>query len=462
MKRLVGYTLALALVVGGCPAVSKPARADWGVGIHVSFDFFFGRLRPYGHWVHVPRYGHVWYPVGVGRYWQPYSNGYWAYTEFGWTWISYDPFGEIPFHYGAWTLLPTYGWVWVPGYVWAPAWVTWRYGPSYVGWAPLPPDYGFYYGSACPPVTVIDRAWVFVPPGHVGSRNIPGARLPYHQNGHFISGTQPVTNLTFVKDHVFNPGPGGPPAGGGSVGGGGVNKFNIRQARLEQLGMQPQPVADLKRSRAVSVATPYTAKSLPKVDGASPVREPSGKGSSGRQGYDARPGDIPRRDDVGDKIYLDPQRDVIQPKPSPRSEREDKFNAPRSGGTLEPAPGRTVEPKSRSEKPSYEPQFRQPVPGPETTPKSADRPKTWPQPRSMERPTYQQPAPSRQSDVVKPPPSSREKPSRNSSINRDRGRSLEKAPRHVYQPPVKTSPARSSGAKNTGSRGGTPTKKGKP
>ncbi|HEX4138962.1 MAG TPA: DUF6600 domain-containing protein, partial [Candidatus Methylacidiphilales bacterium] len=30
--------------------------------------------------------------------------------------------------------------VWVPGYTWAPAWVSWRYGDGYVGWAPLPPD----------------------------------------------------------------------------------------------------------------------------------------------------------------------------------------------------------------------------------------------------------------------------------------------------------------------------------
>jgi len=34
---------------------------------------------------------------------------------------------------------PGLGWVWVPGYEWAPAWVSWRYGDEYVGWAPLPP-----------------------------------------------------------------------------------------------------------------------------------------------------------------------------------------------------------------------------------------------------------------------------------------------------------------------------------
>ena len=32
------------------------------------------------------------------------------------------------------------GWYWVPGRVWAPAWVSWRRSNDYVGWAPLPPD----------------------------------------------------------------------------------------------------------------------------------------------------------------------------------------------------------------------------------------------------------------------------------------------------------------------------------
>jgi hypothetical protein len=37
----------------------------------------------------------------------------------------------------------SYGWVWVPGTEWAPAWVAWRYTDDYVGWAPLPPSAGW-------------------------------------------------------------------------------------------------------------------------------------------------------------------------------------------------------------------------------------------------------------------------------------------------------------------------------
>ena len=42
------------------------------------------------------------------------------------------------FHYGRW-YRDSVGWVWVPGYDWGPAWVCWRQGDGYCGWAPLPP-----------------------------------------------------------------------------------------------------------------------------------------------------------------------------------------------------------------------------------------------------------------------------------------------------------------------------------
>src|SRR2546426_4578479 len=32
------------------------------------------------------------------------------------------------------------GWAWIPGEEWGPAFVQWRHGGDYVGWAPMPPD----------------------------------------------------------------------------------------------------------------------------------------------------------------------------------------------------------------------------------------------------------------------------------------------------------------------------------
>ncbi len=71
--------------------------------------------------------------------WSPYSDGYWAYTDDGWTWISNEEFGWAVYHYGRW--IRAYDeWLWIPGTEWAPAWVSWRMNDDYVGWAPLPPE----------------------------------------------------------------------------------------------------------------------------------------------------------------------------------------------------------------------------------------------------------------------------------------------------------------------------------
>jgi len=98
-------------------------------------------LAPYGTWVDDPAYGHVWVPSAaeVGDDFTPYAtNGDWLDTEYGWTWSSGWSWGWAPFHYGRWVGSER-GWAWVPGTLWGPAWVSWRSGGGYVGWAPLPP-----------------------------------------------------------------------------------------------------------------------------------------------------------------------------------------------------------------------------------------------------------------------------------------------------------------------------------
>ncbi|KAF5281398.1 hypothetical protein FQR65_LT14736 [Abscondita terminalis] len=68
----------------------------------VSLDLFYDELSPYGNWDDDPTYGEVWYP-DAGRDFRPYSsNGYWAMTEYGNTWVSDYPWGWAPFHYGRW------------------------------------------------------------------------------------------------------------------------------------------------------------------------------------------------------------------------------------------------------------------------------------------------------------------------------------------------------------------------
>ncbi len=97
----------------------------------------FGQLDGYGQWVDVQDLGTVWQP-NVSADWQPYSDGHWVWTSYGWMWDSYEPFGWVVYHYGYWDNDPQYGWIWVPTYQWVPANVNWFDQNGYIGWAPQP------------------------------------------------------------------------------------------------------------------------------------------------------------------------------------------------------------------------------------------------------------------------------------------------------------------------------------
>lgn len=106
-----------------------------------------------GEWLDTPEYGVVWRPTTVGSDWRPYSAGRWAFTDAGWAWVSDEPFGWAVYHYGRWAYAGDAGWIWLPGRVWAPAWVAWRWGDGYAGWCPLGPRDVAYEEP---------RVWVFV------------------------------------------------------------------------------------------------------------------------------------------------------------------------------------------------------------------------------------------------------------------------------------------------------------
>jgi len=120
-------------------------------------SYFYDSLSPYGSWIYIAGYGWCWQPtvaVSVST-WRPYcDNGGWYWSDSGWYWNSDYSWGWAAFHYGRWYYHGRCGWVWTPGTVWGPSWVSWRYQNGYCGWAPLPPaahyvhGVGFtYYGS---------------------------------------------------------------------------------------------------------------------------------------------------------------------------------------------------------------------------------------------------------------------------------------------------------------------------
>lgn len=189
-------------------------------GTDISSSEFYDSLSPYGNWVNVPQYGYVWYPGAVGTDWTPYVNGYWVLTDAGWTWVSYEPWGWATYHYGAWQYTDIYGWVWIPGTVWRPAWVIWYRGPGYIGWAPRP----HIYPVPIPPghcVFVRSNAFLDV---HIGSVIVPRA-----MNGVILRQSNQIRVVgTFGGGTIYR----GPSTGYvGRVTGRGVQKFNIVTGR---------------------------------------------------------------------------------------------------------------------------------------------------------------------------------------------------------------------------------------
>jgi hypothetical protein len=144
IRRILLTFLAVSCVQLAALFILPAGTAHAGVAVDISI--FYDELAPYGDWVSINPYGWVWCPYNTRPGWRPYTDGHWAYTDFGWTWVSDVEWGWAAYHYGRWFYDDLYGWVWVPGTVWGPAWVAWRYGDGYVGWAPLPPDVAWMDG----------------------------------------------------------------------------------------------------------------------------------------------------------------------------------------------------------------------------------------------------------------------------------------------------------------------------
>jgi hypothetical protein len=210
MKRLLLFTLTV--LAFSLPLVEKAkARTD------VSIDFFYNNLGNDGSWVELANYGYAWQPsVAISNTgWRPYADGYWAYTDVGWTWVSYEDFGWATYHYGRWVRLRERGWFWVPGYEWGPAWVSWRTGGDYVGWAPLPPRGGSevvyegqpIYGAVDVDYDIGPLYYNFVDVRYIGEPVLRERIFEPTQNVTYMERTVNVTNITYNNSQVYNYGP---------------------------------------------------------------------------------------------------------------------------------------------------------------------------------------------------------------------------------------------------------------
>jgi hypothetical protein len=181
---------------------------------------FEDALSPYGTWIFIDgvRY---WKPYVVleNPNWAPYfTNGHWVYSEVGWMWVSNYPWGWAVFHYGRWHKHPIHGWIWWPDITWGPAWVIWRSGDIYCGWAPLPPftvfvpNKGFFFkgrfvGDDFDFNITVDN-FFFVPTKNICDQDVWLKRIEKRHHQHAFSTTVVVTNnFAFVNNRIVTHGP---------------------------------------------------------------------------------------------------------------------------------------------------------------------------------------------------------------------------------------------------------------
>ena len=197
-QRLLSACVAPLLL---CLSLLMPAQkcaAQYDLD-YISYADFYETLAPYGQWIDDPQFGFVWSPGEDINFRPYYTNGHWVMTEYGNTWISDYPWGWACFHYGRWTYDEYYGWLWLPDGQWGPAWVSWRYGEGYYGWAPMGPA----NGSATPVTSTKCPSdwWVFIPSRYLYSGSYYRFWYGPRDNKKYIKTSAMVTN-TFVKGNT--------------------------------------------------------------------------------------------------------------------------------------------------------------------------------------------------------------------------------------------------------------------
>ncbi|MBL0311712.1 MAG: FecR domain-containing protein [Holophagaceae bacterium] len=117
--------------------------ASWD-NVPSDIRYYSDDLDDNGSWVDVPEVGRCWSPrVGYDD-WRPYSRGRWGAYSGGLTWVSDEPWGYVTHHYGRWGWGASFGWYWIPGSFYSPAWVAWNWSGGFCGWAPMG-----YYNQPC-------------------------------------------------------------------------------------------------------------------------------------------------------------------------------------------------------------------------------------------------------------------------------------------------------------------------
>jgi hypothetical protein len=292
---LIGLAAGTFAVAGPSSSIVTPAHAQ--VGVSVGADFHVA-LDPYGGWRHHRRFGDVWVPANRVRDWRPYTVGHWVYTDdYGWYWVADDQeadWGWITYHYGRWYRDADHGWFWIPNDVWGPAWVDWRYGDQYVGWAPEPPD------EVVVEVQDEPAYWCFVGAGDLIAPSIATVLLPFDRRAEFFRRTALVNRPVMMRgpDRHFAVNPGIAPGNIAAIRGRPLPTYQVRPRVLAGTAALPGAVqvraADLRRDREggnrpaarerVAMRDIIRSSSTVRPTRAAPQPQPLGRGEVGRLG----------------------------------------------------------------------------------------------------------------------------------------------------------------------------------
>ncbi len=218
---LLALALGTQVVLGGLTArAAEEAPSAETATDNNTYRLFYDKLADDGDWFQTNDYGYVFQPrvAADDRAWRPYTDGSWAQTDEGWTWISNEDFGWACYHYGRWANVVDAGWVWVPGPDWSPAYVSWRISKDHqrVGWAPLPPEARVSKTEAVE--SWVDNAYdigpdayTFIDTSHFGENSYRGHLIPVEQNTTIIVTTENVTRVSYrtveTRTVIYNGGP---------------------------------------------------------------------------------------------------------------------------------------------------------------------------------------------------------------------------------------------------------------
>ncbi|MBI3672511.1 MAG: hypothetical protein HY245_03615 [Rhizobiales bacterium] len=206
---IIGTATAAALAVVTPAMLPEPwnpvPAAQAGVDVSVSFNTFYDRLGSYGEWTDFSG-AYVFVPGNMRPGWRPYTVGHWVLTrQYGWMWISDEPFGWATYHYGRWGYDNDIGWYWVPGWRWAPAWVSWRRSKEDVVWAPLPPSYDDNLQFNASFGVIPDYYWVGVPTRRFLEPNLSLViNFDVHEQRRVYEQTRSVGNVIIRNNIVVN------------------------------------------------------------------------------------------------------------------------------------------------------------------------------------------------------------------------------------------------------------------